>query len=459
MIRLCRLARMRALSAPLVRQPLVRQTVALKQPPLRFYSVPPTTHFQPGDSPPPPPPPPPPPKKKSRFARFAKIVLALVSTGLVAGACVIIHYNCTAARAILASPPEIMALLDKAEAAEREGNLPEAFKYYFETLSEAKALGLSPQSHEYTFTMSNWMRLFKRMYNQEGAKEEWIEVCKTFLDGLKNDKVPAEARDVCIQAALAAANKLADNYENNLWSIPPDVAENLTEVINVAQPEVASRWPEAADLMMVADVADVGPEEAAALIAQMDQMTHVLPMGMSIPFSPELIMARVFLSETTSDSDAENFEKNIRREQATLLISTAFGCPVDLYIGLSGYLSEKYYLWSEHLRKQESDPDRISSCLEKIEELQQGFLKTIAAMDPHLRRNRNVEIGLAISKYWFGVVALKKGELDKAKGLLLEARTQASACQSDSVVRNATAKLGEVCNMEESGKGEKGVEK
>lgn len=491
MIRLARLAQMRALSAaPLVR----RHTVALKQPAfkptLRFYSVPPKSHFQPGDTPPesnsssassdqggsgtPPPPPPPPSGAAGRIlitepgskVRFRTIVLLLA-----------ILSGCAA---WLAYPrhtfsPEVATTLRKALKAESESfggqNLPEAVKYYVEALVEAEAQGLSPLTDEYTGIQLKLAEIYELMENQGAANDVYMDICKTYMDALVNNKVSAEARPHCIHKALRVALKLTHHSKEQNW---PSVAPNLEKVIDVAQSEVVSRCPKASDLMMVADVGAVDwkkhkaeMHKARAVAASMRASGD---FDMWMPFKDELIAAREML--TTIKLAVAKTDEALCDKETTILIMRASGCPPPSILLTTANLASMLYQKAERAEElaylttqnkfdketmAELVPDaggpisadeikhRSTLILKQSEKLYQQLLKSvIPAMDPEERRTRDVEEAQALCTYGLGVISIKTGELDKASGLLRETRARAMESGFDDMVLAADGELTKV---------------
>lgn len=372
--------------------------------------------------------------------------------------------------------PEVAAILKKALKAESESfggqNLPEAVKYYIEALTEAEAQGISPLTDEYTGLQLKLAEMYEMMNHQDAASDVYMEICEAYLDAFQNDKLSAEARPHCIQRALRIALKLV--HSSNEESLP-DVTQNLVVMIKVAQLEVASQSLEAANLLLAVGALD-SKKDGRKEMAIMNKM-GILAEGlrssgqfeMWMPFRDELIAARDML--TTINLAVEKTDQALFDKQVTHLIMMASGCGIGEILLTRANLASMAYLKSEqlevaaHLVEQgkangenklkvispKGDPvsaDEIRPMstwvLQKSEQAYKRILKIIPSLEPEVRRTKEVEEAQALCTYGLGVIAIKKGELDRAKDLLREARTRAKGSGFDDLVVAADGELAKV---------------
>lgn len=400
-----------------------------------------------------PPPPPPPRSKKGKYALYAL---------LGAGALAYASYSYLQA-AYHGYPPAVLELLRLGLAAESsaDGNEPDykaALYCFLQALEEADKSDLHFLSDEYTGVQLKVAEMYEKLGMVDEARLMYRELCTAFIQALADEsEVPAKLRPLLIQRGLRVALKTA--YLES--SINVDVAKmSLMVHFMMAQDEVAKRSPEMAKLIKGGNT-----QKSFNIPLSLDgEPTNSEFHEAWQPFRDELFSARdMFVALCIATGD-------IGLAIQTKLASTE-------WMAVSGYNSSDtlmsfynvgaiFYLQAESLDLHDrganpppvhvspharpaaaADPALLalkdlsktsmanaSACFEMV-------LKLIGKLPSRVRREGDIDDVQALATYGMGVIALHKGDFDKASDLLREARLRAKGCGYTDLVKNSETEL------------------
>lgn len=352
-------------------------------------------------------------------------------------------------------PPSVAAKLRKGLRAEREATESKetnkkdykvALEYYLEALEEADNTGMDNISDEYTGLQIKIAEMYEKLGMDEEARLLYREIGTFYIQALASGKVASSLRPHIIQRDLRIALKSA-MYET---AINPGVAKmGLLVHFRMAQDEIASRDEELAklingektktslDLNLVTD--PTSPE--------MKKHTKAWE-----PFRDELISCRdmfVALCLASGDLGLALQTKLATTEWMTLAGSNIGDILMSFYnVGSIFYLqSEELELQQMHFEKtndekKTADSKKLASdSIANSSACFKVILDVVEKLPGRVRREPSVTEVHALSTYGLGVIALHKGEYEKASDFLREARLRAKGCGFQDLVTSSELEL------------------
>lgn len=422
-------------------------------------------------------PPTPRPSRKAKFFRY---------TGLATLGAAAITYAYYKQATWNAYPPVVEDLLQAGLMAELESkdspaDPKAALLCYLQALEEADKSKLHALSDEYTGLQLKVAEMYEKLGMMNEARLMYRELSTAFIQALADGtNVPARLRPHLIQRGLRVALRTA--YLESTTNV--EVAKmSLIVHFMMAQEEVAKRSPEMAKLIKESSGGTKGSGQLKRfnIVMSMDGQPPESEFHEAWqPFRDELFLARdMFVALCIATGD-------IGLAIQTKLASTE-------WMAASGYNSSDtlmsfynvgaiFYLQAESLdmrlhAQSPSNPTPDSSSLEPINVLPKTgapppsqkdlakmskisiananacfslVLKLITKLPSKVRREGDIDDVQALATYGMGVVALHRGELDKASELLREARLRAKGCGYVDLIKNSESELAKVDLLKKS---------
>lgn len=383
---------------------------------------------------------PPPPSKKSRIGKV------LVLSSLVAMAAVYGYWKYITFHNF---PPEVAEKLRQGLYAEGSAggfDYKTALFHYLEALEEADKVGLHALSDEYTGLQLKIAEMYEKLDMKNEASMVYKELGIAYITALTDDNViPVELRPHIIQRDLRVALKIA--YLESATN--PEMAKiGLMVHFRLAQDEVAKKSP-----------------ELAKMINGSNQKRNInIPLSLNgevnndyadawKPFRDELFNARdmfVALCIATGDIGLAIQTKLTSTEWMAVSGYDASETLMSFYnAGAIFYLQAEELEVRDHQKKPTISADGQIKSAADLAQISMGqasacfsaVLSLIKKLPSRLRRDSDIDDVQALATYGLGVIALHKGNLDKASDLLRESRLRAKGCGYTDLAKNADIEL------------------
>ncbi|KAF5103928.1 hypothetical protein DV451_001156 [Geotrichum candidum] len=383
---------------------------------------------------------PPPPPRKSRLGRI------LLYSGLVAMAAVYGYWKFVTYHNF---PPEVADKLRQGLYAEGSAggfDYKTALFHYLEALEEADKVGLHALSDEYTGLQLKIAEMYEKLGMKNEAKMVYKELGIAYITALTDDNViPAELRPHIIQRDLRVALKTA--YLESATN--PQLAKiGLMVHFRLAQDEVAKKSPELAKMINGSN-----KQRNINIPLSLDGEVNNDYADAWKPFRDELFNARdmfVALCIATGDIGLAIQTKLTSTEWMAVSGYDASETLMSFYnAGAIFYLQAEELEVRDHEKKPTISSDGQIKSAAELAQISMGqanacfsaVLSLIKKLPSRLRRDSDIDDVQALATYGLGVIALHKGNLDKASDLLREARLRAKGCGYTDLAKNADIEL------------------
>lgn len=331
---------------------------------------------------------------------------------------------------------------------------------YLAALEQADIVNLPPLSDEYTGLQLKIAEMYEKLGMIEEARLMYRELGTAYIqaltegNGTEKKKMPDRLRSHMIQRDLRVALKTAylESHSN------PNMAKmGLMVHFMMAQEEVARRNPEMAKLIRGStDINKSSDGQGFTLSFDIEPKANVIDAWS--PFREELFSARdmyVALCVATGDIGHAIQTKLVSTEWMAVCGFDAGETLMSFYnVGSMLYLQAEDFEVMDH-KGTTMTPGSTSTTTQEMAETslktaQSCFtmiLELIAGLPSKRRREGDVDQVQALATYGLGVIALHKGDLEKASELLRESRLRAKGCEYEDLVVNSEMELEKVDSL------------
>lgn len=352
-------------------------------------------------------------------------------------------------------PPEVAGKLREglyAEASAGGFDYKKALYSYLAALEEADKAGLDALSDEYTGVQLKVAEMYEKLDMKEEARLVYSEIGTAYIQALADGKkIPQQLRPHLIQRDLRVALKTA--YLESATN--PQMAKmGLMVHFMMAQEEVAKHSEE-----MALMIKGGNQQKDFNIRLSFDSEAKSENLEAWQPFRDELFNARdmfVALCIATGDIGLAIQTKLTSTEWMAVSGYDASETLMSFYnVGSIFYLQAEELEVRDHLGKPTMSSDGKTASAKEMAEISMKnasacftmVLGLIEKLPSKLRRTGDIDDVQALTTYGLGVIALHKGDLDKASDLLREARLRAKGCGYDDLVKNSEMELQKLDKM------------